>query len=57
MHIEKREGIAVLTYFLILLVFVVSNLISKADIVSVLYLAVLLGCIIKFILMVYLNKK
>lgn len=57
MHIEKREGTAVLTYFIILLILVISNLISKVDIISLLYLVVLLSCMIKFILIVYKSKK
>lgn len=57
MHIEKREGTAVLTYFIILLVLVISNLISKVDVISLIYLVVLLSCMIKFILIVNKNKK
>ena len=57
MHIEKHEGTAVLTYFIILLILVISNLISKVDIISLIYLVVLLSCMIKFILIVNKNKK
>ena len=57
MHIEKHEGTAILTYFLILLVLVIGKLISKVDIISLVYLVVLLSCIIKFILIFNENKK
>ena len=57
MHIEKHEGTAVLTYFIVLLILVISNLISKVDIISLIYLVVLLSCMIKFILIVNKNKK
>ena len=57
MHIEKHEGTAVLTYFIVLLILVISNLISKVDILSLIYLIVLLSCMVKFILIVYKNEK
>ena len=57
MHVEKREGIIFLTYIIMLLVFVISKLISKIDVISIVYLVVLLSCMIKFIHIFYVDKK
>jgi len=57
MHMEKREEAAFLTYFGILLLLVINNVLIKADIVNIGYLVVVLSCVLKFILIANKNKK
>jgi len=57
MHMEKREEAAFLTYFGILLLLVINNVLIKADIVNIGYLVVVLSCVLKFFLIANKNKK
>jgi len=56
MHMEKREEAAFLTYFAVLLIFVIDSIITKLNIVSVGYLIVVLSCVLKFFLIVKKEK-
>lgn len=57
MHMEKRMEAAFLGYFAVLLSVVITSMISSVDIVSIVYLVVVLSCVLKFILIVNENKK
>lgn len=54
---EKREEAAFLSYFAILLILVIDSILSKANIVNLGYLVVVLSCVLKFILIANKNKK
>ena len=57
MRVEKQEGTIILAYIILLLILVIGKLISKLDILSIVYLVVLLCCLIKFIRIFYMDKK
>ena len=57
MHMEKREEVAILSYFVLLLLLVITSMVSKIDVVNVVYLVLVISCALKFILIVNKYKK
>ena len=57
MQMDKRDEVAFLGYFILLLLLVITSMISSINIVNVVYLVVVISCVLKFILIANENKK
>ena len=54
---EKRHENAVLIYFLVLIVFVISNMLKEVTILDVIYLIALVSAVVKFLLIQREKRK
>lgn len=57
MHIIKREEVVFLSYFAILLLFVINIMMTNVTIISIAYLVVILISVLKFVFIVNYDKK
>ena len=57
MQSHKRLDNAVLIYFIILIIFVISNTIRDVDLLDIVFLITLIGSIIKYFLIICEDRK